>query len=122
MRRMPTLLVGCVVVVAAAAAARGDDWPNWRGPSGAGVAAGGGYVASWGPQENVRWRVPLPGLGGSPSAPHTNCCCRPGLCHHQWVGRESDAGLCAAPTAAVCPMILTKAGRGFRLLGAGDLT
>ena len=65
MRRMPTLLVGCVVVVAAAAAARGDDWPNWRGPSGAGVAAGGGYVASWGPQENVRWRVPLPGLGAS---------------------------------------------------------
>ena len=65
MRRMPTLLVGCVVVVAAAGAARGDDWPNWRGPSGAGVAAGGGYVASWGPQENVRWRVPLPGLGAS---------------------------------------------------------
>jgi outer membrane protein assembly factor BamB len=62
---MPTLLVGCVVVVAAAGAARGDDWPNWRGPSGAGVAAGGGYVASWGPQENVRWRVPLPGLGAS---------------------------------------------------------
>ena len=65
MRRMPTLLVGCVVVVAAAGAARGDDWPNWRGPSGAGVAAGGGYVASWGPEENVRWRVPLPGLGAS---------------------------------------------------------
>lgn len=65
MRRMPTLLVGCLLLVAAAAAARGDDWPNWRGPSGAGVAAGGGYVASWGPQENVRWRVPLPGLGAS---------------------------------------------------------
>ena len=65
MRRMPTLLVGCVVVVTAAAAARGDDWPNWRGPSAAGVATGGGYVASWGPEENVRWRVPLPGLGAS---------------------------------------------------------
>ena len=54
MRRMPTLLMACLLLVAAAAAARGDDWPNWRGPSGAGVAAGGGYVASWGPQENVR--------------------------------------------------------------------
>lgn len=44
---------------------RGDDWPNWRGPSAAGVATGGGFVAAWGPQENVRWRVPLPGLGAS---------------------------------------------------------
>ena len=65
MRRLPKLTLGCVVLVAVAAAARGDDWPNWRGPSGAGVAVGAGYVASWGPQKNVLWRVPLPGLGAS---------------------------------------------------------
>lgn len=65
---MPRLIGSLVLVFVIAVAARGDDWPNWRGPAGTGVAAGGGYVAAWGPQENVLWRVPLPGLGASTPA------------------------------------------------------
>jgi outer membrane protein assembly factor BamB len=48
--------------------ARADNWPNWRGPAGAGVAPGSGYATSWSPTENVLWRTPLPGLGASTPA------------------------------------------------------
>ena len=65
---MHKVLGAAVLAAVAGSAARGDDWPNWRGPSGAGVAAGGGYVATWSPQEHVLWRVPLPGLGASTPA------------------------------------------------------
>lgn len=57
-----------VIAVALAAAARADDWPNWRGPSLAGTAGGTGYVAEWGPEKHVLWKVPLPGLGASTPA------------------------------------------------------
>ncbi len=43
-------------------------WPNWRGPRLNGVASGKGYAVSWSPDDNVRWRVPLPGLGASTPA------------------------------------------------------
>ena len=43
-------------------------WPNWRGPTRNGVAAGSGYAMSWSQDDNVRWRVPLPGLGASTPA------------------------------------------------------
>ena len=66
MRHGRAMLMGMMAV--AAGAARGDDWPNWRGPSGAGVASGRGYVDAWGPQEHVLWRVALPGLGASTPA------------------------------------------------------
>jgi outer membrane protein assembly factor BamB len=44
---------------------RGDNWPNWRGPAFDGTAAGSGYVAEWGPEQHVLWKVSLPGLGAS---------------------------------------------------------
>ena len=44
---------------------RGDNWPNWRGPACDGTATGSGYVAEWGPDQHVLWKVPLPGLGAS---------------------------------------------------------
>lgn len=40
-------------------------WPNWRGPSGHGVAASGRPPVAFGPEKNVAWRVKLPGRGGS---------------------------------------------------------
>ena len=42
-----------------------DTWPRWRGPSGQGDVAGSGYVDRWGPEENVRWKVAVPGNGNS---------------------------------------------------------
>ncbi len=41
------------------------DWPNWRGPSGHGVAETGETPAVFGPDKNVAWKVTLPGRGGS---------------------------------------------------------
>jgi outer membrane protein assembly factor BamB len=41
------------------------EWPNWRGPSGHGVAASGKSPVAFGPEKNVAWKVKLPGRGGS---------------------------------------------------------
>jgi outer membrane protein assembly factor BamB len=40
-------------------------WPRWRGPSGQGLVAPGAYPDSWSPQENVLWKVEIPGKGNS---------------------------------------------------------
>ena len=45
-----------------------NDWPWWRGPSRDGVAAADqDPPVTWGDEENVLWKVPIPGRGhGSP--------------------------------------------------------
>lgn len=60
-------MAGLVAAVLAAPAAA-DNWPNWRGPGLDGTAVGTGYVAEWGPDKHVLWKVPLPGLGASTPA------------------------------------------------------
>ena len=40
-------------------------WPRWRGPSGQGLVEGTNYVNTWSDQENVLWKVELPGSGNS---------------------------------------------------------
>jgi outer membrane protein assembly factor BamB len=40
-------------------------WPRWRGPSGQGLAVGGGYPDSWSSTEGVKWRTAVPGRGHS---------------------------------------------------------
>lgn len=52
-------------VVPVAISRKRSDWPNWRGPTGTGVATGSGYARDWSPTENICWRVALPGLGAS---------------------------------------------------------
>ena len=42
-----------------------DQWPQWRGPLGTGVAPHGDPPVRWSESENVRWRMPVPGLGHS---------------------------------------------------------
>ena len=41
------------------------NWPGWRGPAGTGVTGEGDLPLTWSQQENVRWKVPLPGPGNS---------------------------------------------------------
>ena len=43
-------------------------WPNWRGPTLDGVSSGTGYATSWSQEDNIKWRVQLPGLGASTPA------------------------------------------------------
>lgn len=41
------------------------DWPQWRGPTGQGVAASANIVAQWSEAENVAWRTEIGGRGWS---------------------------------------------------------
>lgn len=40
-------------------------WSRWRGPSGQGVVPPGKYANWWSPQDNVQWRVTVPGRANS---------------------------------------------------------
>lgn len=57
------------VEAAAAPAARAAEadrwWPQWRGPLGTGVAPHAEPPVEWGEDQNVRWKIELPGRGHS---------------------------------------------------------
>jgi outer membrane protein assembly factor BamB len=63
------MLAGCYLpaVPAAAGDAPAADhyWPQWRGPLGTGAAPHADPPVEWNENRNVRWKVPLPGLGHS---------------------------------------------------------
>ena len=58
--RWSTVLLTCCL----SAAALGQDWPQFRGPDGVGVADGDVPV-TWSADENMLWQVDLPGPGSS---------------------------------------------------------
>jgi outer membrane protein assembly factor BamB len=39
------------------------NWPHWRGPAANGLVLEGNPPLEWSEQRNVKWKVPLPGLG-----------------------------------------------------------
>ena len=41
------------------------DWPAFRGPDGNGIARETRAPLHWGPEKNIRWKIPLPGPGNS---------------------------------------------------------
>ena len=45
----------------------GQNWPSFRGPSATGVIEGYPTPVKWDVErsENIRWKVPIPGLGHS---------------------------------------------------------
>jgi len=45
--------------------ADGANWPTWRGPTANGISDEKNLPQKWGPEENIAWRVPLPGVGTS---------------------------------------------------------
>jgi outer membrane protein assembly factor BamB len=49
---------------------RGDDWPQFRGPTGQGIAPQGHYPVEWSATKNVAWRKPIPGRGWSSPIVH----------------------------------------------------
>jgi len=55
-------LITAVVLPQIAAAA---DWTAWRGPLGTGISSEQGILTTWGPEKNVRWRIPLTEPGNS---------------------------------------------------------
>lgn len=54
-----------IALAAAAGAARGENWPQWRGPDHNGVSRETGLPVSWSKTENIAWRLPLAGPGGA---------------------------------------------------------
>tara|TARA_R110002072_G_scaffold4174_2_gene29455 strand:- start:40629 stop:42521 length:1893 start_codon:yes stop_codon:yes gene_type:complete len=42
----------------------GSNWASWRGPDGSGTALGN-PPTEWSEDKNIKWKVPLPGLGNS---------------------------------------------------------
>ncbi|MBN1844930.1 MAG: PQQ-binding-like beta-propeller repeat protein [Sedimentisphaerales bacterium] len=54
-----------LIVWAMALPASAGDWRQWRGPFFNGASDEENLPASWGPTENVVWKVPLPGASGA---------------------------------------------------------
>ena len=49
-------------------AVHAEDWPQFRGPTGQGHSSERGLPLEWSESRNVRWKVPVPGLGWSSPA------------------------------------------------------
>ena len=47
------------------AQAAGTDWPQFRGPTGQGIAEASGLPASWSEKEHVKWKTPIHGKAWS---------------------------------------------------------
>lgn len=64
-------LLGALVIqvnpwtTAAASSSPEQNWPEWRGPEGTGVAPNARPPVKWSETENVKWKKELPGLGSS---------------------------------------------------------
>lgn len=62
------LFIALAIAVHVAASDRPEalgDWPEFRGPTGQGIARHGAPPLEWGPSRNITWRVALPGAGWS---------------------------------------------------------
>jgi outer membrane protein assembly factor BamB len=60
-------ILACFVVAAASSSllAQPPHWPHWRGPLQNGVSQTAGLPTNWGADQNVAWRVELPGRAGA---------------------------------------------------------
>jgi hypothetical protein len=59
------IATGLACMAGGRAAAEGDDWPQFRGPTGDGVSTGKGVPLSWSESESIAWKVAVPGRGRS---------------------------------------------------------
>ena len=62
MRAVIACLVGSIALAGTADA---DNWPQWRGPRGTGIAQEEGLPTRWSSEDNIVWKAPLRGLGVS---------------------------------------------------------
>src|SRR5215218_3625580 len=42
-----------------------ENWPNWRGPDNDGTAPVGNPPTEWSEDNNIRWKIEVPGLGNA---------------------------------------------------------
>lgn len=62
---MVRLSLVTLVAIASTTVASAGDWPSWRGPLGTGVTTERNLPIRWSATENIRWSVPLEGVGAS---------------------------------------------------------
>jgi outer membrane protein assembly factor BamB len=55
----------CIFFLAAAVGAIGADWLQFRGPGGQGISDEKGLPTQWSAEDNIAWKVKLPGAGAS---------------------------------------------------------
>ena len=68
MIRCSSLIAAWIVICGGCLPVRGEapmNWPQWRGPSGTGVAIDADPPTEWSETKNIRWKTPLPGRGHS---------------------------------------------------------
>jgi len=58
-------LVLPALLIASLSLAYAENWPGWRGPGGLGISEEAGVPVTWDMSRNVKWKVPVPGLGHS---------------------------------------------------------
>ena len=65
--RVPLLSLICVAGTLCAGRVLGGehDWPQWRGPQGAGISLEKGLPTEWDSTKNVLWKTRIPGYGHS---------------------------------------------------------
>ena len=66
--RVGTLLGLIALIPAVTCDAQTDNWPQWRGPLGTGVAPHAQPPITWSEEEHVRWKTSIPGRGHSTPA------------------------------------------------------
>jgi outer membrane protein assembly factor BamB len=62
---MISIRYATIAVALLSLTANAEDWPRFRGPSGAGVADAGSIPMTWSPKANIGWKTELPGPGAS---------------------------------------------------------
>ena len=62
---MHRLTTWILLIVLLSPRAWAENWPAWRGPHATGVCDERNLPITWGPKQNVRWKVPLPDAGNS---------------------------------------------------------
>jgi len=63
--KITSALSFCSLLLLLPIAAEAENWPSWRGPQGNGISSEKNVPTQWGPQQNVLWRLPLPGPAGA---------------------------------------------------------
>lgn len=58
-------LLALAALVPLGAANEDKHWPNWRGPDTNGVARSERAPVKWSEEQNIRWKVAVPGVGSS---------------------------------------------------------
>ncbi|MFI5382071.1 MAG: PQQ-binding-like beta-propeller repeat protein [Tepidisphaerales bacterium] len=62
--KRPWLLSLCMLILGPAAVSA-DDWPQFRGPTGDGIAQTKNLPLTWSPTQNIAWKAAVPGRGRS---------------------------------------------------------